>query len=245
MYGRQVPALGAGLPPDSLTNTHQIVIDPTIPGTYTYGYSVILNDCESDPATAEIAVLTTPLINDDFYATDINTTLDFLVFLNDSLNLNVGYTLQVTSGVSNGELIDNGNGSFTYIPNNGFVGIDQFVYRVCYDDCPEYCDFAVVTIRIEFPEDQCVIPTVITPNGDGVNDIVFISCLENGNFPENQIMIFNEWGDLIFDAQPYQNDWAGTLKDTGKELPDGVYFYIFSKQANDPEPQRGHVTVIR
>jgi gliding motility-associated-like protein len=68
-------------------------------------------------------------------------------------------------------------------------------------------------------------PNVITPNGDGINDIFEIE-----NLPENtEVIILNRWGNIVFSATNYQNNWDG--KDSsGKELFDGVYTYKFKTQ---------------
>jgi gliding motility-associated-like protein len=74
-------------------------------------------------------------------------------------------------------------------------------------------------------------PNVITPNGDGINDIFEIE-----NLPENtEVIILNRWGNVVFSSDNYQNNWDG--KDTsGKELVDGVYTYKF----NTKEGKVGH-----
>lgn len=73
-----------------------------------------------------------------------------------------------------------------------------------------------------------VFPGGVSPNGDGQNDVLFIENLSF--FPENELMIFNRWGDLIFKASPYLNDWSGKSEEgfilTGDEVVDGTYFYV-------------------
>jgi gliding motility-associated-like protein len=68
-------------------------------------------------------------------------------------------------------------------------------------------------------------PNVITPNGDGVNDFFEIQKL-----PVNsEVIILNRWGNIVFSATNYQNNWDG--KDTsGKNLVVGVYTYKFKTQ---------------
>jgi gliding motility-associated-like protein len=86
----------------------------------------------------------------------------------------------------------------------------------------------IMVTHNEPPEDCLVIHNVITPNGDGVNDKWIIDCIEN--FPENDIIIFNIWGDIIIRFQNYDNIeqvWAGT-NNNGRPLPDGTYYYILS-----------------
>jgi hypothetical protein len=62
------------------------------------------------------------------------------------------------------------------------------------------------------------IPNVITPNGDGTNDILTIENLMNWKFRE--LTIFNRWGDIVFRSEDYQNDW------NGGGVSDGVYFGV-------------------
>ena len=50
--------------------------------------------------------------------------------------------------VDNGTLILNADGTFSYIPNEGYVGTDSFVYSVCDDGDPQACDLATVYITI-------------------------------------------------------------------------------------------------
>ena len=72
------------------------------------------------------------------------------------------------------------------------------------------------------------IPDGYSPNGDGINDMFVIRGLNA--YPENSIVIFNRWGDKIYEANPYQNTWDGTstigLRTGGNELPVGTYFYL-------------------
>ncbi|MEI8114072.1 MAG: Ig-like domain-containing protein, partial [Bacteroidia bacterium] len=66
----------------------------------------------------------------------------------------------------------------------------------------------------------------ITPNGDGDNDIWWIDGIEK--FPDNEIMIFNRWGDKIIEFRNYDNNkvaWDGKNK-LGNLVTDGTYYYM-------------------
>lgn len=89
--------------------------------------------------------------------------------------------------------------------------------------------------------DSCKVPTIITPNDDGANDELRIPCLTDDN-PDSELFVMNEWGDRVFYASPYRNNWRGTYKDA--PLPDGTYFYIFKKTKNGT-PQTGYTTIFR
>jgi gliding motility-associated-like protein len=64
-----------------------------------------------------------------------------------------------------------------------------------------------------------IIPNVVTPNGDGINDIFLI---ENAlNQPNNHLIILNRWGNLMYESAPYLNNFSPS------EFLDGTYFYIY------------------
>lgn len=67
------------------------------------------------------------------------------------------------------------------------------------------------------------LPNAFTPNADGGNDL-FVP--RRSRFV-NQISlkIFNRWGNLVYETQSPTIDWGGTDSHTGKEVPEGVYYY--------------------
>ncbi|MEL6945290.1 MAG: gliding motility-associated C-terminal domain-containing protein, partial [Bacteroidota bacterium] len=80
------------------------------------------------------------------------------------------------------------------------------------------------TVSIKVICEEMNIFTGMSPNGDGINDVFFISNIDL--FPENRLQIYNRWGHLVYEVEGYENDWNGTWK--GKLLPDGTYFYILT-----------------
>jgi len=229
-----------GLPID--VNQNEITITPGENGFNLYTYTIIENGCESS-SNIGIIVSSPAIVEPDFVPVDLNTAInDFTVINNDTISGSLPgiFTINVTSDVSNGILVNNGDGTFDYAPYNGFLGDDQFIYEICLD-CgeQEVCEWAIVTLSIE--TDECIVPTVISPNGDGMNDTWEISCVKNS--PDNEVVIFNRWGDEVYRAAPYNNDWEGTYNN--ENLPDGTYFYIFKTNANDPDPLKGTVNIYR
>ena len=84
------------------------------------------------------------------------------------------------------------------------------------------------------------IPTLFTPNGDGVNDGFIIKDL--ANYAANELIVLNRWGNEVYRQPNYQNSWSGT------GLNEGTYFYIVKlKKANGDSwvIQKGYVTLIR
>jgi gliding motility-associated-like protein len=80
-----------------------------------------------------------------------------------------------------------------------------------------------------------VIPNVMTPNEDGVNDIFFIRNLATD--VNNKLVISNRWGKEVYSSTSYQNNW------TGEGAADGIYFYRL--QVNGNEPRTGWVEIMR
>jgi gliding motility-associated-like protein len=117
-------------------------------------------------------------------------------------------------------------------------------YQICLAACPTYCDTAFLTILVEEPD--FLIPNAITPNEDGLNDVLFFDFLHNrpDRYPDNEIIIFNRWGDIVFRAKPYLNNWGGTNQ-SGKLLPQGTYYFILYLDIGQGVIIESDVTVVR
>ncbi len=73
-----------------------------------------------------------------------------------------------------------------------------------------------VTITVLDP----VVPTVFTPNGDGINDAFYIS---KGGVPFD-ITVFNQWGIIVYESPSFIFHWDGSDQ-KGNLLPPETYFY--------------------
>jgi len=97
-------------------------------------------------------------------------------------------------------------------------------------------DYEIITFADNLGEASELITTdnfLVTPNGDGINDVLEIP--EISLSPSNTIHIFDRYGLKVFEMENYTNtEFNGTAttnnfviaKDKG--LPSGVYFYIIS-----------------
>lgn len=120
------------------------------------------------------------------------------------------------------------DGKFTYIPNAGFVGTDyvKYVVRNRTDKSVIAEGYIYVTVK---DSDRFMVPNLITPNGDGLNDTWRLEFLSE--YPDHRIMVFDRNGNVVFEADNYQNDWDGTGYNKGGyvghvNLVNGVYTYI-------------------
>ncbi len=74
---------------------------------------------------------------------------------------------------------------------------------------------------------------VLTPNGDGMNDVWKTTFHEK--YPENTVEIFSRDGALVYEKKNYQDDWDGTFRETNELLPEGTYFWVFTPKNSDKE----------
>jgi gliding motility-associated-like protein len=100
------------------------------------------------------------------------------------------------------------------------------------DACGEMGMFTLYAVAC-----NTIIPNIVTPNGDSLNDVFQITSIDR--FPNSTVMIFNRWGNMVFESTNYSNLTAWDPAD----VPDGVYFYIV--QRSDGEQFEGNVQVVR
>jgi gliding motility-associated-like protein len=107
----------------------------------------------------------TPTANDDAFTTDEDITLNGEVGVNDSDPEGDTLTYQVVSSTTNGTLTLNSDGSFSYIPNAEYSGLDSFTYSAC--DSQGVCDNATVTITVVPVNDA---PIAVDDNNSGAEE---------------------------------------------------------------------------
>ncbi len=180
--------------------------------------------------------------NDDQATTNINTLVNINVSVND-----IGATgdLSITQNPLHGIASIQSNGTIDYLPFNNYIGSDSLMYQVCHFVCQTVCDSAMVYITIN-GENELTVPGGFSPNGDNVNDVFIIEGLEA--YPNNELVIYNRWGDIVYSAAPYLNDWEGTSEGnrtiSGDYVITGTYFYVL-KLDNDTEPLKGSIEIKR
>ncbi len=185
---------------------------------------------------------------DNFVATADKPTATINVVANDlKIPTNPGYTVTVAKDPSLGIIDAINGGSIVYRGLPGRSGKDQFVYKVCNKICIELCDTATVRIQVKSDNTyQFAVPTGITPNGDGANDELRFEVLEvqPEQYKNNEIVIFNRWGDIVYRAKPYVNNWKGT-NNSGQDLPTGTYYYILRLDISDGLIIKGDITIVK
>lgn len=69
------------------------------------------------------------------------------------------------------------------------------------------------------------LPNVFTPSGDGINDL-YHPILPYKFVESIDLKVYNRWGNLVFETTDPMINWDGTYLNSGKQLSDGVYFYV-------------------
>ncbi|MFZ5553513.1 MAG: gliding motility-associated C-terminal domain-containing protein [Bacteroidota bacterium] len=101
------------------------------------------------------------------------------------------------------------------------------------------------TLPVEILSDFAIyVPNAFTPNGDGQNDFFFPEGI--GIDPNNfEFMVFNRWGELIYQTENVNKPWDGTHK--GQKSKQDVYVWkvkAFDSFGNQHD-YIGHVTLLR
>lgn len=113
---------------------------------------------------------------------------------------------------------------------------------------------AIKTVRIghEEPVEEFsyTLPNVITPNGDGFNDVFEPKVTGLSLITGAKTVIFNRWGNILWDTDDPLIQWDGKSKQTKMDCPQGTYFYITDITYVDTTGEeklhlQGSITIVR
>lgn len=200
-------------------------------GTYTYGPDCVAEDdvlIEVKPGVNLGPIQVVPADKSICYGAPV------------TLELNVSPTDAALSWYLNNELLSGLNAdSITLIPSSLDTSLLFAVVGINSEGCAD-----TATVRIT--QETCFeMPNAFTPNGDGVNE-TYGPVFFGGEAEILEFLIFNRWGQKVFEATRSQTRWDG--KTDGKEAPSDVYvFYIKIRYLNGFEeaPMKGEVTLLR
>ncbi|MEL6656601.1 MAG: gliding motility-associated C-terminal domain-containing protein [Bacteroidota bacterium] len=102
---------------------------------------------------------------------------------------------------------------------------------------PEFIDCTL-------PDCEMVFPDVISPNGDGVNDLFggFRNCPPSSY----ELRVYNRWGNMVFESNSIDNPWDGRFN--GDLAPSDVYLYRAQyrfEETEDLQTAQGQLTIVR
>jgi gliding motility-associated-like protein len=182
------------------------VTDTIIQVNYT-AYAEI-NGCVSDTQQITVRIYPNPIAQVNIQPNPVVVTNTFNV--QDASTISVGNILSW-----NWTLVDS-----SFSQNSPFIGSYPVpgLYPLCLTIVDEHnCTDSICTNVIVVPAEITNI-NVITSDGDGINDQLSFEYLSF--YPENELFIFNRWGQLLYSKKNYDNSWNGS------EYEEGTYFYV-------------------
>lgn len=102
-------------------------------------------------------------------------------------------------------------------------------------------DTTYITVIVE-QESTIYLPNAFTPNGSGTNDVFYAY---GTNIQEFNLLIFDRWGNLLFESKDIYKGWDGTFKNDPVQEDVYVWKIIYTDSRNKRHRAIGHVTLIR
>jgi len=181
--------------------------------------SVMRNDGSKNVKRSDL-----PKVYDDNAIVLLNNTVIFDPLENDVINGDV-MELSVIESPKYGTVTIDKFDSFVYKPAKELCEVtDEFTYLVA-NESGESVGKIIINVICE----EITIFSGFSPNDDDVNDYFTIIGIER--FPNNTLSVFNQWGEEVFTAENYQNDWSGEVN--GIKLEKDIYYYVFDDGKNN------------
>ncbi|PCI94945.1 MAG: mannosidase [Flavobacteriales bacterium] len=184
--------------------------------------------CENT-ASATLYVIEKLLLND----------FDTLVVMGDTVYLPLSFNTDLYN--------------FTWTPEEGLSCLDcippyinpteDIIYHLTVSD-----KFGCFTSEADYdikvhPETFVKLPTTFTPNGDGVNDIIY---LKGWGIKELlEFKIFNRWGELVFETEDINVGWNGYYKGVLQNNDIYVYKVMVKNWKEEEQTLEGHINLMR
>jgi len=167
-------------------------------------------------------------------------------------------TLCVGTPVAINASVSGGSGNYTYYwgstdstfsakTKSGTIDVTPKVTKTTYyvivvDNVNLGCSLPFDTVSVYATNGQDInFPNLITPNGDGLNDVFILKEVNPPYSPlikdGSHLQVVNRWGDRVYETQNYDNTWGA------KDLSDGVYFYDLKVKCGNKN-HKGWVQVI-
>ncbi len=197
-----------------------------------------LGNCENVEIQIWVVLsLKPPLAVDDIDTTVINKKLIIDEMLNDKINGTL-MDMELVSKPRLGTVTMTNDMKIEYFVKDELncAKIDSFLYRICNQDG---CDSAMIRIYIRCPKVK--VYNGFSPNDDGENETFTITDIDL--FPNNEVTIYNRWGNEVYFKEGYKNEWKGTWN--GKELPDGTYYYVLELNDDEHTMLTGYIQIQR
>ena len=191
-------------------------------------YTVLITDANGNENTKSVSVAEPSAIS-----------IESIVNCANGSNNDGSIEISVSGGVgnymfewSNGSMSENlenvGIGNYSLLVEDG-NGCQAIANNIRINDCnPTNCYEAI---------------HIITPNGDGINDVFVINCVMQ---EDTRLTVYDRWGQEVYTQQNYDNSWSGIDMDN-EELQESAYMWVLEVDfaENRREVFKGTVTILR
>lgn len=154
------------------------------------------------------------------------------IFINLPNDPNLIYTWTPSTGLSCDDC-----------PNPTILTLEDICYTVvvedvfgCFRDEDEFC----ITVDEEYTID---VPNAFTPNGDGVNDIVYVRGW--GIKELESFKIYNRWGQLVFESNDLSIGWDGYFRGELQNMETYIYVVDAILYSGNKVNKKGNLSLLR
>ncbi len=228
------------------------VITGSVSGTAPFQYS--LNGGVTNQTSPAFTNLATG--NYNVTVTDVNgcKSIPSSAFVGSVNNVQAGFTASPPSGSNplNVNFTNTSTGANNYNWNFGNTSTSTLqnpastytatgtytVILIAYNNIPTCSDTFALTIFVHDPP-SVIVPNIVTPNGDQINDEFFLSGYGISNFTAT---FYDRWGKKVGEVSG-----DGATKWNPQDLSDGTYFYVIVATNIDGKvtEHKGHLTILR
>jgi gliding motility-associated-like protein len=133
-------------------------------------------------------------------------------------------------------------------PTMYFTGEEPGFYEACLTAETDFgcIDTICKTIELE-GEYSIYLPNAFTPDGDGLNE-VFKPVMQGVDPSEYLFVIFNRWGEKVFESKDPSRGWIGNHRGGNHYVPPAVYNWqlkVKNRFTGEIEKMSGHISVLR
>ncbi len=198
---------------------------------FTTTYTVLVtdtNNCSESISSQLFVYLPPPSVSED-------TTLYIGDYDNAGFYLGEGYTYQWSPNIYLG---------CDTCANTWFRPLEDITYTLTISDTlgcfsiDSYFAYSIIEVE------SVSLPDAFTPNGDGINDVIFVKGW--GIEEIHSFQIYNRWGELVFETNDINEGWDGTYK--GELQNSDSYAYVVVAKnfiSEQPETHKGFIDLIR